>query len=225
MGDGSEVKWKKDFICHRHFRKQKFSFSHICKLYANSLFSIGKIMLAHTLYNYRLIDLQSGLVSTTESILSQGKWQFLQLGNYTSVSPLLVSQGNSTKIIFQPTDIVFSQSNGLEINYDFDNQLFRPQTVGDLFLTEIRFKAVCSAQNGYADLLVTSPSFLYNPVTGSTFNLSKGAGVEQFLTVNGSIFVGEDLKANGFEVNIQAGSGNFSIYDVSFLSCRIGSGH
>ncbi|QVV98881.1 hypothetical protein 2017DRC82_0595 [Vibrio phage ICP1] len=130
----------------------------------------------------------------------------------------------SAKITFQPVDITFSQSNGLEINYDFDNQLFRPQTIGDLFLTEIRFKAKCSAQNGYADLLVTSPSFLYNPVTAQTFNLTKGAGVEQFITVNGSIFVGEDLKENGFEVSIRAGDGNFSIYDVSFLSCRIGSG-
>lgn len=181
-------------------------------------------MLAHTLYNYRIVDLQSGLVSTAESILSQGKWQFLQLGNYTSAQPLVVNQGASAKVVFQPADITFSQSNGLEINYDFDNQLFRPQTIGDLFLTEIRFKAKCSAQNGYADLLVTSPSFLYNPVTAQTFSIPKGAGVEQFITVNGSIFVGEDLKANGFEVSIRAGDGNFSIYDVSLLSCRIGSG-
>lgn len=181
-------------------------------------------MLTHPLYNYRLIDLQSGLVGTTESILTQGKWQFIQLGNYTLGQPLVVNEGDSTKITFQPEDITFTAGNGLEINYDFDTQLFRPQIVDDLYLTEIRFKAVCSAQNGYADLLVTSPSFLYNPVTASSFSIPKGVGVEQFVTVNGSIFVGDDLKANGFEVSVAAGRGNFSIYDVSFLSCKIGSG-
>ncbi|AHK11531.1 hypothetical protein S140_124 [Shewanella sp. phage 1/40] len=174
------------------------------------------------LFNTSIIDNQTGRQFSAKSLAETGDWQFLQLGHYTTGSPWVVNEGVTDKLTFQEVDITYSAGNGLEINYDYAAQLFLPRQLGDLFLTEIRFKAKCSAQNGYADLLVTSPSFLYNPVTGSTFSVPKGAGVEQFITVNGSIFVGDEVRTNGFEVKIQAGSGNFSIYDVSILSCRLG---
>ncbi|CAH9011880.1 conserved hypothetical protein [Vibrio phage 424E50-1] len=171
-----------------------------------------------------LRDPQGRRIKSLESIHAIGDWQFIQLVHYTSASPWAINQGNTNKLTFQESDITYIAGNGLEVNYDYTDQLFRPQQLNDLYFSEIRFKAKCSNQNGYANFLVTSPSFTYNPITGATFSVPKGAGVEQFVTVNGSIFVGEDLKENGFELSVQSGSGDFSIYDISLLSCRVGSG-
>ncbi|CAH9011991.1 hypothetical protein VP424E501_P0025 [Vibrio phage 424E50-1] len=52
----------------------------------------------------------------------------------------------------------------------------------------------------------------------------KGAGVEQFVSLDGGIFIGQDVIDNGFEINFTAGDGNFDIYDISILSSRVGSG-
>lgn len=171
-----------------------------------------------------LRDASTGRQVTTKSIQEVGDWNFFQLGNYTEASPLSVAEGNSSVISFQESDITFTDGNGLTINYDYDNQLFKPTQIGDLFKSEIRFKCKCSLQNGYADVKAQVPNFTYNPIQGETFGIPKGANVEQFVSLTGGIFVGQDLLTNGFEVVFTAGSGDFEVYDVSFLTCRVGSG-
>jgi hypothetical protein len=159
---------------------------------------------------------------SAQSIVQSGDWQFIQLGHYTSASPWTVNQGITDKLTFQEADITYTAGNGLEINYDYTAQLFRPQQLNDLYLSEIRFKTRCSAQNGYADISADIPNATFSQVAGSTFGIPKGAGVEQFVSLDGGIFVGQEMIDNGFEINFTAGSGNFEIYDVSILSCRIG---
>ncbi|CAH9012148.1 conserved hypothetical protein [Vibrio phage 501E54-1] len=171
-----------------------------------------------------LRDPQGRRIKSLESIHAIGDWQFIQLGHYTSASPWEINQGNTDKLTFQESDITYIAGNGLEVNYDYTDQLFRPQQLNDLYFSEIRFKAKCSKQNGYADVTIDVPTFTFNPLQGETFGIPKGASVEQFISLDGGIFIGQEVIDNGFEINFTAGDGNFEIYDISILSSRIGSG-
>ncbi|CAM0043168.1 hypothetical protein VPHK406_0028 [Vibrio phage K406] len=171
-----------------------------------------------------LRDPQGKRTKPLDGLHDLGEWQFLQLGHYTEASPWSVTQGTTEKLTFQESDISYIEGNGLAVSYDYTDQLFKPQQLRDIFLSEIRFKCKCTNQNGYADVRVDVPNFVYSPVQGETFGIPKGAGVEQFVSLDGAIFIGQDLIDNGFEINFTAGDGNFQIYDISILSCRIGSG-
>jgi hypothetical protein len=174
------------------------------------------------LFNTSIIDNQTGRQFSAKSLAETGDWQFLQLGHYTTGSPWVVNEGVTDKLTFQEVDITYSAGNGLEINYDFTQQLFLPQQLDDIYFSEIRFKTRCSRQNGYADVRVDVPTATFNPVQGSTFGIPRGSGVEQFVSLDGGIFVGQEMIDNGFEINFTAGFGNFEIYDISILSCRLG---
>lgn len=174
-------------------------------------------------YLYNLISGKTGKERTIDSELSVGDWQFLQLSNYTSASPLSVASTTTVKITFQQTDITFAQGRDLSVNYDYTNQKFIPQNLNDVFLVEVRFKCKCSTQNGYATVKLESPSFAYNPVQAQTFGVPKAANQEQFVSLSVPVFIGADIKANGLEVKFDAESGNFQLYDVSFMIVRISS--
>lgn len=178
-----------------------------------------------TEYFHELVSLgKKQIKRSLDNLFSQGDWQFLQLNNYTSVSPLVVNQGNTTKMTFQANNISYQTGRDLTINYDYIAQKFMPQTLNDVFLVEIRMKMKCSAQNGHGDLLLESPLFAFNPVQGRTLGSPKSANDEQFVSIAVPVFVGADLLTNGLEIKFRASNGNFSIYDVSFLIVRLTSG-
>ncbi|AUR89064.1 hypothetical protein NVP1121O_036 [Vibrio phage 1.121.O._10N.286.46.C4] len=170
-----------------------------------------------------LIDIQGKRTRSLQSMQAMGDWQFIQLGHHTSANPWSVTQGTKAKLTFQPEDITFSAGRDLELNYDFTNQSFNFQNLDDVFSTEIRFKCRCTNQNGHADVSAEIPNFGFNPIAGQTFGIPKGAGVEQFVTLSGIIFVGQDLLDGGFEVFLTSGGGDFEVYDISMLSCKISS--
>ncbi|AUR91469.1 hypothetical protein NVP1161O_027 [Vibrio phage 1.161.O._10N.261.48.C5] len=169
-------------------------------------------------------DLVKDRIKTTQSIQEVGDWQFIQLGNYTEVSPLNVTQGNKVKITFQEADISYTAGNGFKLSYNFTDQKFEPTQLNDLFFSEIRFKTKCSKQNGHASVQVEVPTATFSPVQATTFGIPKAANVEQFISLDGGMFVGQEMVDNGFEIYFEAEDGNFEIYDVSFLSSRLGSG-
>lgn len=181
--------------------------------------------IATDLYLGQVIDLQSKEIRSAESTLKKGDWYFVQLGNYTSASPLVINQGVTSKITFQPEDIIYTNGNGtFQTNYDFVNQKFMPTTLGDLFAVEVRFKFKGTAQDGHFDVKVESPNFEFNPVTGSTVSSTKAAGVEQFAAINLTFFIGQDLIDNGIEFKVTPSSMGVQIYDVSYLTVRLCSG-
>lgn len=175
-------------------------------------------------YLYNIISGRTGEQRSVDNILAQGAWRFIQLSNYTLADPLSITQGNTTKLTFQPSDISFTDGRGLVLNYDYTSQKFMPQTSGDVFLVEVRFKAKCSAPNGAYELKLESPSFAFNPVQAQSGSISKSAGVEQFISLSVPIFIGQDIKNNGLGVFFKAESGNFTLYDVSFMIVRLTSG-
>jgi hypothetical protein len=166
----------------------------------------------------------TGKERRVDNILANGDWRFLQLGNYTSASPLVVNQGSTSKITFQSNNISYQAGRDLTINYDYTLQKFTPTTLNDVFLVEVRFKCKCSTQNGHGDVLLESPSFVYNPVQAQTITVVRAANNEQFISVAVPLFIGQDLINNGLEVKFSAGAGNFSIYDVSYMIVRLSSG-
>ena len=174
-------------------------------------------------YLYNLISGKSGKERTIDSELSVGDWVFIQLGNYTSASPLSIPSTTTSKITFQQSDITFTQGRDLNVNYDYVNQKFVPQNLNDVFLVEVRFKCKCSAQNGYATVKLESPLFAYNPVQAHTFGVAKAANQEQFVSMSVPVFVGTDVKTNGLELKFDAESGNFQLYDISFTIIRLSS--
>lgn len=177
-----------------------------------------------TLFLTDIIDNQSKEGKSAEALVRESDWRFFQLGNYTSVSPLTITQGATSKISFQANNISFSDGSGLSLNYDFTNQKFLPQTLRDVFLVEVRFKCKASAQNSHADILLECPSVAYNPIQAYSFSVVKAANTEQFVSVSVPIFIGQDLITNGLEVKIASNSGTFSVYDVSFMLIRVASG-
>lgn len=175
-------------------------------------------------YFLRMISRVTGKDRNIDNILSCSDWQFIQLGNYTSAAPLYIAQGSTSKITFQLADITFSAGRDLNLSYDYAAQKFTPQTLGDVFLVEVRFKAKCSKQNGYFDVRLECPTVAYNPIQSITQGLAKAAGVEQFVSMSVPVFIGADLITNGLEVKATALDGNLSIYDVSYMVVRLTSG-
>jgi hypothetical protein len=181
--------------------------------------------IATDLFLTRVIDNQSKEIRTAEAILKKGDWFFTQLGNYTSVAPLSISNGVTSKITFQPEDITYTNGNGTFVtNYDFVNQKFMPTTLNDLFAVEVRFKFKGTAQDGHFDVKLESPDFDFNPITGSTISSVKAAGVEQFAAINLTLFIGQGLIDNGIEFEVTPSSMGVQIYDVSYLTVRLCSG-
>lgn len=182
------------------------------------------VAIATELYLGRLIDLQSKTVRTAESLVRKGDWVFVQLSNYTEGSPLSIANGVTTKVTYQPEDISYTTGKGLSPVYDFENQVFLPSTLNDLFTVEVRFKFKATSPDGHFDVKLESPSFAFNPISGNTVSSTKAAGVEQFAAINLNFFIGQDLIDNGIEFKITPSSTGVEIYDVSYLLVRLSSG-
>lgn len=172
----------------------------------------------------KAVDLASKRIKTAEAIIKQGDWRFLQLGNYTQASPLVINNGVKTKLTWQLADVSYADGVGLAVNYDYTNQKFMPTTERDVYLAELRFKCIPSANDGHLDVMLESPTFGFNPINSKTASFVKGIGQVHFQTNTFSIFIGPDVKANGIEVYFTPSSTNVSIYDVSFLITRLSSG-
>lgn len=172
----------------------------------------------------KLVDLKSGLMKSTEAIVKEGNWRFIQLGNYTQASPLVINTGVKTKLTWQASDVSYSDGNGLDVSYDYVNQKFVPTTERDVYLAELRFKCIPSANNGHLDVMLESPSSGFNPINASTSTFVRGMGQVHFESKDFVVFIGADVLANGIEVWLTPNSTNVSIYDVSFLTTRISSG-
>ena len=172
----------------------------------------------------KVIDISTSRNKSAEAIAVEGDWVFFSLNNYTVGSPLVINQGVTTKLTFQASDIFYSTGKGASINYDYTLQKFTPQVLNDVFLVEIRFKAKCSSQNGYGTIMLESPTLLYNPIQASTVGVPKAANQEQFVSISVPVYIGAEVLDNGVEVKWVSESGNFSLYDVSFMIVKISSG-
>ena len=173
---------------------------------------------------YNIMSWATGKERRVDNLLAQGDWQFIQLGNYTSASPLAIAQGTTSKLSFQANNISYTTGRDLSINYNYVAQKFMPKQLNDVFLAEVRMKVRCSSQNGHFDVLLECPTVAYNPIQATTNGVPKSANTEQFVSTSVPVFIGQDIITNGLEVKVNAVAGNLQIYDVSFMVVRLTSG-
>lgn len=62
-----------------------------------------------------LVDMQSKVERTAESILKQNGWKFIQDGRYTEASPLVITAGSKTKITFDLSQLAYQDGSLLDI--------------------------------------------------------------------------------------------------------------
>ena len=164
-----------------------------------------------------LVDLEDFIERPTRAVLKQGGWMFLQLGTYTVGSPLVVADGVKTKISFNHSNVIYSESRNFTLNYDTTNDKFHPLGAGDCFTINLRFKLKAASQNGHMDVTAESPTVTFNPILGKTVAFNKQAGDEQFQGLTEMLYISEPVAANGIEVYVKPHGTSVQIYDISLL--------
>ena len=162
-----------------------------------------------------LVDMQSKVERTTESILKQNGWKFIQDGRYTSASPLVISSGSKTKLTFSLTQLAYQDGSLLDVEYNQAMNRFMPTQLRSTYLLNFRLKVKPSAQNGTADATLEVPTASFNPVLAGTLSFNKAANQQHFFSLTDPVFVSQDMLSNGFEIYISPVGTNLSVYDYS----------
>lgn len=172
-------------------------------------------------YLYSIIDTQSGIKRSVNSINEGGSWLFKQVDLFTSSAPLILLEGVDTEINIPFEDTGYSENHLIDLHYNFNSNLFLPQTVGDLYLTSFRGKAVSTHNFTHLHLKVNSPTVDYNPIEAETVIFSKNSGDVEFISTKFLIFISQDLVSNGLKFTAQSGGGNLELYDYSFTIVKL----
>jgi hypothetical protein len=162
-----------------------------------------------------LVDTQSKTERTTEAILKQNGWKFIQDGRYTLASPLAISNGSKTKLTFSLTQLAYQDGRLLDLAYNQSSNKFMPTQVGATYLANIRFKAKSSSQNNIVDVSLESPNVSFNPIVAESITFNKSANTEHFISITQPIFITQDVVTNGLEIYLLPTGGNISVYDYS----------
>lgn len=99
------------------------------------------------------------------------------------------------------------------------NGKITPQTDGDFYVIDIRFKATSSSVDGVIDIGIDIGGAM-GIIRQHTISLRKGIGVEQRVALSFPVYSGSTFVANGGEVKVSSIVGNTSIYDVTFVVDR-----
>lgn len=172
-------------------------------------------------YSAKQIDLTSGMERSTQSLLTGGAWFFKQIAEYTSSSPFTLAVDEKKKFTFQPDDAGFTQGKYFDLLYDFTAQKFTPVTADNVYLANIRFKATSDLRNSQLDILLESPTVLYNPINADSVSFNRTPSTEHFKSSNLLVFIGEDIVTNGVEVYFESHEANMEIYDISFMIVQL----
>jgi len=172
-------------------------------------------------YLNSIIDLQSGIQRSVNSINEGGGWLFKQVMTYTAASPLELVEDTPTTVPIPLADVGYAENHLLNLLYDYENNKFTPSTVGDLFLVSFRGKAVADNNFAYLNLEVNSPNSDFNPVDAATTAFAKNSGVVEFISQKFLIFTSQILVNNGVNVTATAQGANIDLYDYSFTIVRL----
>lgn len=151
-------------------------------------------------------------------------WIALGDGRYNTSSRLSILSGVKTKLTLDLNNLSFFEGVNLALNYDTINDKFLPIAVNDFYAGEVRFR--CEAAQGDRDIevLLESPGFAFNPISGNNVPLARTAAAEQFVSVQADFFTGIDAVNNGLEVYVTPAGSNVEIWDISFIFQRTFAG-
>ncbi len=141
---------------------------------------------------------------------------------YTSGSPFLINSGvTSTLPNNAGTSITTQLPLGVTSLYNSGTSKITPQLDGDYYVTTIRFKAITTAPSaGYVDFGIDIGGAL-GVQFKETKIFAKGAGIEHQFAFVVPMYSAATFIANGGLVKLTAGSGNMSVYDISFHIDRV----
>lgn len=176
-----------------------------------------------SIYTYISQDKINEIVEVINSSVGAG-WYFKQVAEFDSDNPVTISNGQRVKLTIPENDAGFERVQNLDLSYDYENQLFKPTTEDDIYLTTLRFKAIPSGSfGGVGSLKITveSPNTAFSPISGDQPSFVRGNGDEHFFSSHHHIFIGQELIDNGLEVYVEANDANVDLYDYSFTLTRL----
>lgn len=156
-------------------------------------------------------------------INSNTGWASYSDSAHTSVSPLVVTEGNTAVITNNAANIINSQiPTGVSSFYDNASNKITPERSGDAYMLRVDFSAFTSSQSGLAtlELDIGAPQ---NEILRRGFTFPKGTGLANSIELSTSslIYTLDTFLTNGGSIEIRSDTGTTSIYDVTFLISRV----
>lgn len=162
--------------------------------------------------------------SDVQSIINSNTgWAQYSDSQYTSGSPLVVTEGNTAVITNNANSIINSQLPfGVTSLYDSATNKITPDKSGDAYMIRIDFTAFSSSQSGLAtlELDIGAPQ---NEILRRGFTFPKGAGLANAIELSTStlVYTLDTFLANGGSVELRSDEGNTSVFDITFVISRI----
>lgn len=172
-------------------------------------------------YTFNIIDGKTGQKRTANSLIESGGWYFKQVNQFSLGSPLSVLENTRVKLTIPENDEGFETGRFFDLSYDYDAQKFLPQTVGDVYMVNIRYKAQTPNLSGFLTIDIEIPNANFNPIAAETTRFLLGTNTEQFKSFQTTIFIGPEAVQDGIEVYASSINANISVYDYSFTIVRL----
>lgn len=144
---------------------------------------------------------------------------------YTSVSPFTILEGETGIIECDNSTVIDGN-----IPSDFTSGMFDSTTNKilavnnkDRFITEIRFKAKNSINNGHFDIYIDIGGAV-GVIDRQSISFTRSANTEQTFKPVFVYFTGTTFIANGGDIIVDARAGDLEIYDIEILPTRIHKG-
>jgi len=157
----------------------------------------------NTIGNTELIVPDSNGTIALESYVDNATgWEQVNDTTYTSVSPLVVLNGVTGKILNNGgTRITTQLPTGIAKFWDESTNKLLGVNNGDAFTLSLRFKAKMNVASGLADIDINIGGSL-GAISNETILFSKGSGVEQKFDIDMSYFTGTTFIANGGSIEV-----------------------
>lgn len=164
------------------------------------------------------------ILATREYVHDLTGWEQVTDTVYTSVSPLVVLNGVTGKILNNGGSRITTQLPvGVSKFWNESTNKLLGVNDGDAFTLSLRFKAKMNVANGYCDIGINIGGAL-NVISEETILFLKGSGVEQRFDIDLSYFTGTTFISNGGDIEVRPLNGDISIYDIVLVPIRVHKG-
>lgn len=150
-----------------------------------------------------------------ESYNSTG-WAQYGDSQYTSASPLVISQGVTTLLDIDGLSNTIKTQLPTDVSdfYDVATSKITPANSGDGYSFSLGFKASSSSNNGDATLFVDLGG-AFTKTFARVFRFPRGTGVAHDFFITTQFYSLGTFIANGGLIKIESGTGTTSIYDIT----------
>ena len=149
-------------------------------------------------------------------------WAQYTATNYTSGSPLSISQG-ATEVIENNAGSTITSHLPYGVTSLYDETLFKitPQNIGDAYLIRVDFKAYTSSPSGLAEIQLNIGG-AQGVISRRKITFPKGTGSSNFISdsFTTAIHSLDTFVANGGQLQVESFTGITSIYDINFVIFR-----